>query len=391
MVHIVSVVTLSSGVAISHALNSVSPGISTPLAAAAGDDVDVDADDVNLLQSSVSQKTAEDRAKTLNVAPIFDDHLTHDDVGFGSFTSEDYVHCVEGDFHDSETAHSLMRASPITSLYYTHEYQEGHTCASLGYTELFQEHDDCWQHFTRWIRPGVPAERANYGAANGGLWLDILDLYDRDHGYPLHTSREWTACGICTGNSVVRTEAWGSSFDCANATESEPRVIANMRLATTADGSAIPRGSITPNSDVVCFEGSMADMEMYLEHTLTTPLGSLFSDSVVSEQNCLERGFDMVRDLIDECWPASAKVFRAETEDEDLGAWIWAYQSAIQDYDSSDLSSGLWNTADWVACRACFPGGAVRGRGLWTTQHGGDSLPYTDTFCRAAQFPDSMP
>jgi len=381
MVQTFRVVTLSSCVAISHALTGIAKAL----------DVDVDADEVNLLQSSVSQGNAEDRVKAPIIGYLFPDHLTHDDVGFGSFISEDYIACIEGDFHDSETAHSLMRASPITSLWYSQEYHEGQTCASHGYTEEFQSQDDCWHIFTRWVRPGVPAERANYGTAMGGLWTDIIDLYDRDHGYPQHTSREWVACGICTADSVVRTEGWGSSYVCDSALDSEPRVIANMRIATTADGSAIPRGSITPNNDAVCFDGSIATLEHYLAQTLTTPFGSVFSDSVVSEQNCLERGFDMVRDLIDECWPDTAKVFRTETEEEDLGEWMQAYQGSIQDYDSSGLSNGLWSTHDWVSCRACFPGGAVRSRGLWTTQHGGDSLPYTDTYCRAAHFPDSVP
>jgi hypothetical protein len=356
------------------------PSISRPLEAEAENSVDAAGDEVNLLQSKSKQKQ-----------PTFGDHLTHDDVDFGSFTSEDYVHCIEGDFHDSETAHSLMRASPITSLYYSHEYHEGQSCVSRGYTELLQEHDDCWSHFTRWVRPGVPAERANYGTAAGGLWTDVIDLYDQDHGYPEGTSREWTACGICTADSKVRTEAWGAGFQCANALESEPRVIANMRLATTADGEPIPRGSVTPNSESVCFEASIADLELYLETTRTTPLGSIFSDSVISEQNCFERGFEMVRDLIDECWPNSAKVMRVETEDEDLGAWIADYTGAMSGYDSSSLSDGKWNTFDWVSCNACMPGGAVRARGLWTTMHGGDSLPYTDTFCRAAHFPDAVP
>lgn len=375
MVCSLSVVAFSGSVAISHALNGA-PTISRPLETAAEDTVDAAGDEVNLLQSK---------------PPIFGDHLTHDDVGYGSFTSEDYVHCIEGDFHDSETAHSLMRASPITSLYYSHEYHEGQTCASRGYTELLQESDDCWSTFTRWIRPGVPAERAQYGTANGGLWLDIIDLYDHDHGYPEGTSREWVACGICNADSRVRTETWGSSFECVNALESEPRVIANMRLATTTDGDPIPRGSIVPNSNLVCFEGSIPDLEFYLESTMRTPLGSVFSDSVISEQNCFERGFEMVRDLIDECWPNTAKVMRVETEDTDLIYWINVYQNAMAEYDSSSLSDGKWSTYDWVSCNACMPGGAVRARGLWTTQHGGDSLPYTDTYCRAAHFPNNLP
>jgi hypothetical protein len=377
MVRSLSVVAVSSTVSISHALNGA-PIISRPLEAAAGEHAA--GDEMNLLQSKASKATN----------PIFGDHLTHDDVDFGSFTSEDYVHCIEGDFHDSETAHSLMRASPITSLYYSHEYHEGQTCASRGYTELLQEHDDCWSIFSRWIRPGVPAERATYGTAAGGLWLDIIDLYDRDHGYPEGTSREWVACGICTHDSVVRTGAFGTSYECANALESEPRVMVNMRQATTEDGDAIPRGSITPNSGNVCYDGAVADLEVYLADTLRTPLGSIFSESVVSEENCEERGYDMIRDLIDECWPNAAKSLRADTEMEDLGQWIFEYQSAM-DYDSSELSDGHWNTRDWVSCRACYPGGAVRARGLWTTQHGGDSLPYTDTFCRAAHFPEDMP
>lgn len=375
MVCRLSLAVLSGGVAISHALNGA-PSISRPIEAAAEDAVDAAGDEVNLLQSR---------------PPTFGDHLSHDDVAFGSFTSEDYVHCIEGDFHDSETAHSLMRASPITSLYYSHEYHEGQSCASRGYTELFQEHDDCWEHFTRWVRPGVPSERAHYGTASGGLWTDIIDLYDREHGYPEGTSREWVACGICTFNSLVRTEGWGSSFACANALESEPRVIANMRLATTTDGAPIPRGSVVPNSGNACFEASIADLEFYLDAASRTPLGSVFSDSVISEQNCFERGFEMVRDLIDECWPNAAKVLRVETESADLGQWIGEYQNSMASFDASTLSDGKWNSHDWVSCNACFPGGAVRARGLWTTQHGGDSLPYTETYCRAAHFPDAVP
>lgn len=379
MVRTLSVVALSSSVSISHALNGA-PTISRPLEVAAEEKVDAAGDELNLLQPKASKARQ----------PLFDDHLTHDDVDHGSFTSEDYVHCIEGDFHDSETAHSLMRASPITSLYYSHEYHEGQTCAERGYTELFQEEDDCWTHFTRWIRPGAPIERANYGTATGGLWLDIIDLYDRDHRYPEGTSREWVACGICTGNSLVRNGAWGEDYACANALESEPRVMENMRLATNADGDIIPRGSITSNSGSACFDGTIADLEVYLENTLRTPLGAVFSESEVSEENCEERGYGMIRDLIDECWPNAAKVLRVETEDEDLVQWMTEYREAMA-YDSSDLSEGHWNTHDWVSCVACSPGGAVRARGLWTTMHGGDSLPYTDTYCRAAHFPEGMP
>lgn len=386
MVRSFDVAALSSCVATSYALNSAPPGVALAghVEVDGAGHVEVDVDDVNLLQSSV------DVTEKQPGTSIFS-HLTHADTPFGSFTSEDYVHCYEGDFHDSETAHSLMRASPITSLYYSHEYHEGQTCESRGYSVLFQENDDCWEHFTHWIRPGTPQDRANYGAADGGLWVDVLDQYDRDHGYPEGTSREWVSCGICTGQSKVRLESWGSSYECASALDSEPRVLAAMGRATDEDGNLIPRGSITPNSGATCFEGSISTLEHYLERTLTTPLGALFSESAISDQTCLERGYDMPRDLIDECWADTAKVMRAETEDEDLGTWVMDYINVLHGYDSSELSGGRWNTLDWVACNACFPGGAVRARGLWTTMHGGDSLPYSETYCRAVSFPESVP
>jgi len=309
--------------------------------------------------------------------PIFS-RIDEDQASFGSFTSEDNLYCIEGDLHDTQMSHSLMRATPITSLYYSHWYEGGVTCASRGYDQLLQEHDDCWNDFTRWIRTGSPPERVAHGVATGGQWTALLDHYDQERGYPMGTSRGWVACDICSEDSLVRNGAWGESYDCG---------VVFAELASRVRQGP-PRSSFIPDNELGCFEGPREYLEGVLSNTRTTPMGSLFLNTEIVDQDCGARGYDSFRDGIDECWPGAAKMMRLGHEADDMLPWVWAYFQAIQDYDSSDENGGLWSNLDWVACRACEEPGAVRGRGLWVTMHGGDAVPYTEAYCQSTVFPD---
>jgi len=354
---------------------------------------DTDGDHVVLMQSAhdnsrqpeetgpEEEVDPEQRVRDLIPQPIFNRIDENSNSGehssFGSFTSEDNLYCIEGDLHDSQMAHSLMRATPITALYYSHWYEGGVTCTMRGYDVLLQEHDDCWEHFTRWVRPGSPPERVAHGTATGGQWTAVLDLYDQDKGYPVGTSRGWVACDICTDNSNVRNGAWGQTYDCAH---EYTQLVLNIRTTQ--------RSSFIPDNELVCFEGPREYLEGILANTRTTPMGAMFLTSEVVDQDCEVRGYASFRDGIDECWPGAAKMMRAGHESEDMLPWVWSYFQAINDYDSSDVNRGLWSNLDWTACRACEDPGAVRGRGLWVTMHGGDAVPYSDAYCQTTNFPD---
>jgi len=145
--------------------------------------------------------------------------------------------------------------------------------------------------------------------------------------------------------------------------------------------------SIVPIGDEVCFEGQADYMESAVANVRTTPMGVLFDGPEFSTQDCSARGFDKVRDMVDECWPDSRKYIRSENEDTYMINWIGRYWAAFNAHDSTEQSGGLWTTVDWVSC-SCDLGGAVRDRGLWVAMHGGDALPYTDTYCNAMNFPD---
>jgi len=349
---------------------------------------DTDGDHVTLMQSSETKSRQpeeaeqeeeidpEQRVRDLIPQPIFN-RIDKEHSTFGSFTSEDNLYCIEGDLHDSQMAHSLMRATPITPLFYSHWYEGAVSCASRGYDVLLQEHDDCWEDFTRWIRPGSPPERVAHGVATGGQWTAWLDLYDQDKGYPIGTSRGWVACDICTDNSNVRTGAWGQTYDCAHEFQ---QLVVNIRTTQ--------RSSFIPDNELVCFEGPREYLEGVLANTRTTPMGSMFLNTQIVDEDCEVRGYASFRDGIDECWPGAAKMMRAGNESEDMLPWVWSYFQAVNEYNSSDVNLGLWSNLDWVACRACEDPGAVRGRGLWVTMHGGDALPYSEAYCQTTNFPD---
>lgn len=311
--------------------------------------------------------------------PIFD-RVTEQDSEFGSFVSQDQLYCIEGDLHDTQMAHSLMRATPLNPLYRNAWYGGGVTCHERGYDELFQQHDDCWGHFTRWVRTGSPTGRVQHGTAVGGQWQAVLDKYDVDHNYPVGTSREWVACSICTANSSVVKGSWGQSYDC----ETHPdNVVANIRSTNS-------RSSFISDNEYVCFEGSQDYLESVLQRIRAGPMASLFVQTTeVIHQDCEARGYDVARDIIDECWPNSAKHMRSATEDDDMVDWILDYREAINSVDTGEQSNGLWSNTDWVSCQTCEAGGAVRDRGLWTTFHGGDSTPYTNAYCRSTHWPSS--
>jgi len=149
-----------------------------------------------------------------------------------------------------------------------------------------------------------------------------------------------------------------------------------------------PRSSFIPDNELVCFEGPREYLERVLANTRTTPMGSLFLNSEIVDQDCGVHGYDSFRDGIDECWPGAAKMMRFGHEAEDMLPWVWSYFQAIQNYNSSDVNHGIWSNLDWVACGACEEPGAVRARGLWVTMHGGDAVPYTEAYCQTTNFPD---
>jgi len=304
----------------------------------------------------------------------------HDEPEFGSYLTEDQLHCLEGPFTLSELQHSMTRATPLSVLMYSQPYAGGVTCVSRGFTELLQEHDECFHSVTRWIKPGSPPERTLAGRPSGGLWAAALDRYDEEHHFAVGNSRRFVACWLCEEGSAMRNgEIW--DLDCSLHPEA---YIASSR------GADIPNGfvSVVPAGDEVCYEGQTDYIEGVVANVRRTPMGRLFPQSMeFSTQNCQERGFDRVRDMLDECWPDARKFIRSAFEDIYMVNWIGRYSESINNYDSTELSDGRWTTMDWVSC-SCDVGGAVRDRGMWQSMHGGDSIPYTDSYCSAMNFPD---
>jgi len=307
--------------------------------------------------------------------PIF----AHPVAEFGSYISEDHLHCLQGPFELLELQHSMTRACPLSVLYNSHPFTAGVTCESRGYSERLQEHDECFHSSSRWTRPGSPPERTNAGVPSGGLWAAVLDQYDTNHHYPVGNSKRFVACWLCEANSVMASGAvWGQ--DCSLHPD---EYVAATRSADIPNGIL----SIVPIGDEVCFEGQADYMETAVANVRTTPMGVLFDGPELSTQDCSARGFDKVRDMVDECWPDSRKYIRSENEDIYMINWIGRYWASFNAHDSTEQSGGLWTTVDWVSC-SCDLGGAVRDRGLWVAMHGGDALPYTETYCNAMNFPD---
>jgi len=307
--------------------------------------------------------------------PIFD----HPEFPSGSYLSEDYLHCLEGPFELLELQHSMTRASPLSLLYNSHPFMGGVTCESRGYSVLLQEHDECQSSSSRWTRPGSPPERTNAGLPSGGLWAAVLDRYDVTHHYSVGNSRRFIACWFCeVGSPMYNGDVWDQ--DCSLHPDS---------YVEATRGPDIPNGilSVVPIGDEVCFEGQADYMQTKVAHVRTTPMGRLFEGAELSTDDCSARGFDKVRDMLDECWPDSRKYIRSANEDTYMINWIGRYWASFNAYDSTEVSGGMWTTVDWVSC-SCDLGGAVRDRGMWQAMHGGDALGYTNVYCDAMDFPD---
>jgi len=150
----------------------------------------------------------------------------------------------------------------------------------------------------------------------------------------------------------------------------------------------IPNGfrSIVPIGENVCLEGQTDYLERVLANARTTPFGGVFEGSEFSTDDCTARGYDIVRDMQNECWPLARLHMRSEHEDLDMTNWLGHYWTAISSYDSAEESGGSWTNVDWVSCR-CEVGGAVRDRGMYATQDGSQSVPYTDAYCNSIDFP----
>jgi len=244
-------------------------------------------------------------------------------------------------------------------------------CEEMGYTHLLQEQDECFSYASRWCRPGSPLERTRAGLPSRGLWPAVLDQYDTDQHHPVGNARRFVSCFLCDDESAMR-----GNENCENFAED---YLEGTRGVEGGIRSMVPAG------DEVCFEGSTDYMETVVANVRRTPMGVLF-ESELSEEDCQARGFDRVRDMLDECWPGSRKFINSQVEEVTMINWIGRYASTFH-YDASGASGGLWNTLDWISC-SCDLGGAVRDRGMWQTMHGGDAAPYTDVYCRAMNFPD---
>jgi hypothetical protein len=304
--------------------------------------------------------------------PIFD-HSHDEDYEVGCFLTDDRLFCMQGPFHDFELRHSLTRASPMSQFIATSMFYGNVECADIGYTVEIQEEHDCWGSVgaSTWGRPGNPANRIEYGLPAGGSWAAELDHYDSVRGFTPGTSRQWADCMLCGGNLEI------NEASCANWNED---VAAGIHAAGEIASLVSVGGS-------ACFEGTREYMEQMLEDTLTTPLGVVFEgNSVVVGESCASRGYEDPRDFVDECWPNAGKWLPIENHEQHMIAWIVEYMSAIVNFDASEYT-GHWTTMDWVSCRACQAGGAVRDRGLWLTMHGGDSVPYTREYCSSTDFP----
>lgn len=336
-------------------------------------------DDVALLQEKISIKKQdpEDReAPEIDMDLIVNIHQApfgEREFDSGSYISEDYLHCVEGPWENIGNHLGVGRASPWSLLYNSHPTLSV-TCESRGYTELLLEEDECFPASSRWTRPGSPPERTQAGIPSGGLWARVLDEYDNSNHYPVGTARNWVACGTCNEGSALRTE-W--DVECEDWRTS---VLAAMR------SSDIPNGfrSIVPVGGAVCFEGQTDYLERVIANARATPFAEVFEGSEFSTDDCTVRGYDIVRDMQDECWPLARKHMRSDHEDTDMINWIARYATALN--GPTPQNSGLWTTVDWVSC-ACEVGGAVRDRGMWATMDGGNSAPYTEAYCSAMDFP----
>jgi len=378
------VVLLQDAIAAIAAINSINSPPLTLVMVDDGEQATAGDDEINLLQEKAIVANNHKQDPEINMegveqipAPLFD-RVTMEQAAFGSYLSNDKLHCIQGPYEETELKHSMIRTTPLSVFYSSEDFAGGVTCAQRGYTDVAASEHECMPSQSRWSRPGSPTERLTAGGPLGGLWADAFDNYDASHGYASGTSKTWVGCFICTDDSVVRTAGSWGQLDCDNHPDN---VLAGIR--SRPGGMA----SLASVGDEVCFEAPREYLESRLEHTLTTPMGVLFAGQGIQDVDCTSRGFDKVRDMIDECWSQSSKHIREHHENTYMINWIAAYHGSMSDYDSRSLSGGRWSSVDWVSCRACDLGGAVRDRGMWQTMHGGDSIPYSDAYCDAMHFP----
>lgn len=343
--------------------------------------VNGDSDSIVLMQDELSVRhdsTQEPLINLEDVQQIPQPRLGRPVSDIGSYLSEDQLHCLEGPFEELELRHSMTRATPMSMLYNSSEFG-GLSCADRGYTEVLQAVDECFSSSSRWMRPGSPPERTHAGVPSGGLWAEVLDQYDNSSNYPDHTSRSWVACWLCDEGSLMRSgQVW--DVDCGAWGLAD--LLQSMR--------SVPGGvmSITPVGGEVCLEGPAVYLQNVVRNARRTPIADLFVSREFNSQNCTARGFNKVRKMVDDCWPRATMHIREEGEDINMSNWVGSYHTAIREYNSSTISGGLWATMDWVSCRACSAGSAVRDRGLLATMRVGDSMPYKDVYCDAMNFTD---
>jgi hypothetical protein len=212
---------------------------------------------------------------------------------------------------------------------------------------------------------------------------EIHDYADR-RNISYDTAMAWTVCnGGCTDN-IDKKEGfrwWGAD---RWVDQRECDALNDGLLLQMLEVATPKIGAFVPDSGVACWEGQFDYMEKTLAKLKRTPAGDdLFKHATVKATTCKELGYGATRDPRDECWLEASKCMRRETNQQDMGNWVFGPASLAVNMPLSDKARGYpkGTSLDLFSCQ-CERPGAARERGMWLTLNNeGLSARYTDEFC----------
>lgn len=280
--------------------------------------------------------------------------------------------CFQGADENQGIYPADHRASPLNSFCAHATWDVGAICADRGFPLLAVEHDACWPELSIWVSRNTTNVNEELNALRQQS-VDSITSYTSSHNLPYEFGASWVACSggpSCSATPVPANAVmwWG-----ANRAYSPEECIGIMDAVVPTIASVTPNiASLTPTNNHICWEGPY-DYLMDIANRLSqvpAAAEALFANapSLVQPITCAARGFASVRDHRDECWMNSAKTMRVETEDDDMGAWVfggpgWSLRNSLMEYD---VQHGLpeFHSIELYTCHVCEPGGANVDRGM---------------------------
>merc|ERR1719420_881916 len=270
---------------------------------------------------------------------------------------------------------ALTRSAPIAMMHQRNSVQ-AQTCAERGYGYLRHDPDDCWVWNQKWLRE-------ENGEQELELWRVSQVLtwaaFDARHSWPVGTAMEWSGCLCPEGSPVSMTPrfteqycgaliaSYGQGEAAASIAAAHPQTVAAPAQAVVDPEEHL--GSLVPDNEHVCYQGTMANLERQLALTRSAPIAMMHQRNSVQAQTCAERGYGYLRHDPDDCWVWNQKWLREENGDQELELWRVSQVLTWAAFDARH-SWPVGTAMDWSAC-LCPEGSPVSTPPRFTEQYCG--------------------